>query len=202
MPSPEFLSRFGVYIARGVLDDATCADICGRMKAAARSVATVSDPSGAYAVDTAIRRTHLCDVSDAVEGRVADRIATLIPAIAARLAVDASDHQRPQFLSYAVGDHFSAHRDHNDEPNANPVSRARRISVVVFLNAQSDEPGDGVFGGGELVLYGLMRSPDARRVGFPIAAEPGLLVAFRSDTLHEVTPVTHGERFTVVTWLV
>jgi SM-20-related protein len=30
--------------------------------------------------------------------------------------------------------------------------------------------------------------------------EPGLLVAFRSDTVHEVLPVTHGERFTVVSW--
>jgi predicted 2-oxoglutarate/Fe(II)-dependent dioxygenase YbiX len=32
--------------------------------------------------------------------------------------------------------------------------------------------------------------------------ERGLLVAFDSGIAHSVTPVTHGERFTVVTWLV
>jgi predicted 2-oxoglutarate/Fe(II)-dependent dioxygenase YbiX len=31
-------------------------------------------------------------------------------------------------------------------------------------------------------------------------ALPGSLVAFRSETTHEVIPVTHGERFTVVSW--
>ena len=30
--------------------------------------------------------------------------------------------------------------------------------------------------------------------------EPGTLVAFRSETTHEVTPVTHGERFSIASW--
>jgi SM-20-related protein len=29
---------------------------------------------------------------------------------------------------------------------------------------------------------------------------PGTLVAYRAETTHEVTPVTHGERFTIVSW--
>ncbi|MER9409217.1 2OG-Fe(II) oxygenase [Mesorhizobium sp. M0589] len=31
-------------------------------------------------------------------------------------------------------------------------------------------------------------------------ALPGSLVAFRSETTHEVTPVTCNERFTIVSW--
>ena len=31
-------------------------------------------------------------------------------------------------------------------------------------------------------------------------AQPGTLVTFRSETTHEVTPVTHGVRYTIATW--
>ena len=41
-----------------------------------------------------------------------------------------------------------------------------------------------------------------RQVGLPLVGESGLLVAFDSNLTHAVTPVTHGERYTVVTWLV
>jgi predicted 2-oxoglutarate/Fe(II)-dependent dioxygenase YbiX len=34
----------------------------------------------------------------------------------------------------------------------------------------------------------------------PLAPSPGTLVAFRAETTHEVTPVTHGERVTIVSW--
>jgi len=27
-----------------------------------------------------------------------------------------------------------------------------------------------------------------------------MLVAFRSETTHEVTPVTHGERYSIASW--
>jgi predicted 2-oxoglutarate/Fe(II)-dependent dioxygenase YbiX len=33
-----------------------------------------------------------------------------------------------------------------------------------------------------------------------LAGEQSLLVGFKSDVKHEVTPVTSGERFTLVTW--
>jgi SM-20-related protein len=36
------------------------------------------------------------------------------------------------------------------------------------------------------------------RVTMPAA--PGTLVAYRAETTHEVTPVTHGERFTIASW--
>src|SRR5205085_1516987 len=59
------------------------------------------------------------------------------------------------------------------------------------------EPLPETYGGGELMLHGPYgsREPPVRA-----DAQPGTLVAFRAETTHEVTPVTHGERFTIVSW--
>jgi predicted 2-oxoglutarate/Fe(II)-dependent dioxygenase YbiX len=37
-------------------------------------------------------------------------------------------------------------------------------------------------------------------VGLPLAGEAGLLIAFPSHLVHSVSPVTAGERYTLVTW--
>ena len=78
--------------------------------------------------------------------------------------------------------------------------KRRRLSVVLFLNRQAKEATPGGFCGGSLVFYGLINDPRAKQIGFPLVAEPGLLIAFPSDLVHEVTPVTDGERYTVVSW--
>jgi len=35
---------------------------------------------------------------------------------------------------------------------------------------------------------------------YGLPGETGLLVAFAAETLHEVSPVTSGERFTIISW--
>ena len=64
----------------------------------------------------------------------------------------------------------------------------RLISTVIFLSRQAESPGPDVYCGGSLLFT---------RFDFHMPAEPGMLVAFRSETTHEVTPVTHGERFSI-----
>jgi SM-20-related protein len=51
------------------------------------------------------------------------------------------------------------------------------------------------------VFYGLLEDPRTHGHGLAVEGEPGLLLAFRPDLLHEVTPVLHGDRYTIVTWL-
>ena len=58
----------------------------------------------------------------------------------------------------------------------------------------------GTIAGGSLTFYGLMKAPGMEKAGMPLAPEAGLLVAFRSDIMHEVNPVTRGERYTLVSW--
>jgi SM-20-related protein len=104
--------------------------------------------------------------------------------------------EEPQFLRYETGDFFVPHQDGNT-PLIHDQSRFRKISVVLFLNAQSEEPSPGAYGGGSLVLHGHYSGPS---LCVPVVPAPGTLVAFRAETTHEVTPVTHGERFTIVSW--
>jgi predicted 2-oxoglutarate/Fe(II)-dependent dioxygenase YbiX len=118
----------------------------------------------------------------------------------AHFGVTLSGCQLPSFLAYGKGDFYLAHRDNSDDPGAPEMSRERQISVIVFLNSQSEEPQEDSYGGGSLTFYGLMADPRAASWGFPLVGKPGLLIAFRSNLLHEVTPVTHGERYTIATW--
>jgi len=96
-----------------------------------------------------------------------------------------TDCERPQFLRYETGDFFVRHQDGNTDQYEFDHLRVRRISIVVFLNDS--------FSGGSLTFY----DPEAT---FALAGETGLLVAFKAETVHEVLPVTSGERFTVISW--
>jgi SM-20-related protein len=75
------------------------------------------------------------------------------------------------------------------------------VSIVVFLNGEGDPADDQSYTGGSLTFYGLMRDARADDRGFPVTGEAGLLVAFPSQLVHSVTPVTCGMRFTIVSWL-
>ena len=70
----------------------------------------------------------------------------------------------------------------------------------MFLN--SDSPGEPAgYSGGSLTFYGLMDdNASGESVGLPLAGETGLLIAFPSHLVHSVSPVTAGERYTVVSW--
>jgi SM-20-related protein len=46
----------------------------------------------------------------------------------------------------------------------------------------------------------MQHDASGARPGLPLSGEPGLLVAFDSAMVHGVTPVTRGERYTIVTW--
>jgi predicted 2-oxoglutarate/Fe(II)-dependent dioxygenase YbiX len=66
---------------------------------------------------------------------------------------------------------------------------------VLFLSNESETPQAGAHCGGSLVFTDLSSGSKSRVVG-----EPGMLIAFRAETTHEITPVTHGERYSIVSW--
>jgi len=99
--------------------------------------------------------------------------------------VSLSRFEAPQFLRYTAGDYFVAHQDGNT-PIIVDDSRHRRVSLILFLSDPAS------YSGGDLVFHG--RPPEV------VSARRGSAVAFRSELTHEVTPLTGGERFTVVTW--
>ncbi|HEX6179038.1 MAG TPA: 2OG-Fe(II) oxygenase [Thermoanaerobaculia bacterium] len=147
-------------------------------------------------VEHQTRRADLLSPDAATAAFIDGLLKDAQPAIAKHFGVNLNGFETPQYLRYTAGGFFVAHQDGNvailrDE------SLGRRVSIVIFLNARSDDPAEGAYGGGELTFHGKYPHFDARHV---VAAEPGSLVAFRSETTHEVTPVAHGERYTIVSW--
>jgi predicted 2-oxoglutarate/Fe(II)-dependent dioxygenase YbiX len=200
MPSADIFRKLGLFVVDRFVDAEACQQIRTGMQAAATEAATVRAAGGSFAVDESVRSVKwvrvAAEVADALQRRLLDRKVE----VEAHFSVSLRDCQRPQFLAYGQGDFYHAHRDSAVDREAPAVSQERRISVVVFFNAASPEPEPNHYGGGALTFYGLIDDPRMEGVGLPLEAEEGLLIAFPADTVHAVAPVTHGVRYTAVSW--
>jgi SM-20-related protein len=105
-----------------------------------------------------------------------------------------SECEDPQFLHYREGDFFVAHQDGNTGMTRLDTER-RLVSTVIFLSREAGSPRPGAHCGGSLVFSDYRTASKFHLIG-----EPGMLVAFRAETTHEITPVTHGERYSIVSW--
>jgi predicted 2-oxoglutarate/Fe(II)-dependent dioxygenase YbiX len=158
--------------------------IVAEMKAAAGSAATVYGSTVSGSVDESVRRTFRVKPPDEVVALVIQKLLVLKDAIEKHFDVVLKECEEPQFLRYREGDFFVAHQDGNTGL-LRLETEQRLISTVIFLSRD--------YSGGSLVFSNL-------RERYRVPAEPGMLVAFRSETTHEVTPVTHGERYSIASW--
>ena len=194
MPEAAFFTRFGLFADEEFLDNATTARVVAEMRERGGRPATVS--LSEEHVDEDYRRTTLADVSDETRALVESRMRAALPTVARYFDEPLEEMERAQFLLYREGDHFRRHSDSPRDRERSPDRTVRRISVVLFLNGEGPADEADSYEGGNLTFYGLM----GESVGLPLTGSPGLLVAFRSELVHSVTPVTRGERCTVVTW--
>jgi predicted 2-oxoglutarate/Fe(II)-dependent dioxygenase YbiX len=200
---PDVLRRLGLFIVERFLQPALCADVRSAMRdATVRKAGTVGTRGADFVVDRTVRRVTNTTVPPALVDTVRTRMLALKPDLERAFDVTLTDCQNPSFLHYVTGDFYQRHRDASARADASAVSTARRVSVVVFLNAPAREPAEGSYGGGALTFYELFEGEKAKGIGLPLDAAEGLLVAFRADLPHSVTPVTHGDRFTIATWFV
>jgi SM-20-related protein len=169
------------------------------MAAAAVERAVVAGSHGNQHLDLESRRVDWCALPKETRTPLNQRLREIQPALENHFQVRLAGCEPPQYLLYRPGDFFKAHRDVVGYEASNALGR-RRVSVVILLNRQSQEPADDAYGQGDLTFYGLLEGPQWEKCAFPMNAEPGLLIAFPSDKWHEVKPVSHGLRFTVVTW--
>ena len=173
------------------LDAAECEQILRELRNAPAAQAAVYGTSAAGTVDRGTRSTKALAAPATLHERLRARIEAALPHISAHFAASLGSIEPLQFLRYGVGDFFVAHQDGNT-PLIHDDTRHRRVSIVLFLSER------GEYDGGSLTFHGAYPAFDLREEA---AAEAGSLIAFRSETTHEVTPLTRGERFTVVTWL-
>ena len=175
-----------------VLDAAACAALRDELRAASGSAAALLSGE----VRPLVRRVTRVAVPEALQARLTALLMAQKKALAQHFGLALSTCEPPQFLRYQEGDFFVPHQDGNT-PLIHDDSRFRKVSVVLFLSPQAEKPAPDAYGGGALVLHGPYMGPPLQ-VTMPNA--PGTLVAYRAETTHEVTPVTHGERFTIVSW--
>jgi predicted 2-oxoglutarate/Fe(II)-dependent dioxygenase YbiX len=197
MPRADFFVSFGLFAQREFLDAALCEELRREMAAASSHPSTVAEDA-ADAVDESYRSTVSAEVSDATKSLVRNRLEHLNPMLERHFETSLNGCQPPQFLRYREGDYFRAHADREEE--GPEWVTERRVSAVVFLNGESGDSEPGSYSGGALTFFGLMGDPRGDAVGFPLVGEEGLLVAFDANLVHSVTPVTRGERYTIVTW--
>jgi SM-20-related protein len=159
--------------------------------------ARIINCQGVGVIDERTRRTLRVDASAESEAIVKNRFIVLMPLLETHFRMSLVSMQQPQLLVYRRGCFFRPHQDSSSDPRQPPEVADRRISAVVFLNRQTPLPEPESYCGGQLRLFLPRRMADPR---IEVRGQEGLLVAFRSDTTHEVIPVTHGVRFSVVTW--
>lgn len=169
------------------LDADACAALRATMRDAAGDAATVSGVAATAQVAAGVRRA----TQVALPAPEVARVTALLEGARDELA---THFDRPlgaleplQALRYRAGDFFVAHQDGNT-PMIHDDTRHRRVSVVLLLS----EPRD--YTGGALMIH------DAKHQRRPVVAAAGTLVAYRAETTHEVTPLTSGERYTIVSW--
>lgn len=176
----------------GFLDGAACDALRDELRAAGGDAARLLSGD----VRGEVRKATRVAAASATAARIGALLMQTKPALERHFGLALGKCEAPQFLRYDVGDFFVAHQDGNT-PLVHDDSRFRRISAVIFLSRQAEMPAPDTYGGGWLVLHGPYSGPEIR---LPLAPAPGTLVAFPAETTHEVTPVTHGERFTIATW--
>jgi SM-20-related protein len=182
---PDGPAHFHLFLLRNFLDAGSCATLRAEVAASPATKAPVYIEGAEGTIHEAVRKTASLHPSKRTFTRLHERISRQKSALESHFGATLTDCERPQFLRYETGDFFVRHQDGNTDQHEFDHLRVRRISIVVFLNDS--------FSGGALSFY------DATTT-FALAGETGLLVAFRAETVHEVLPVTSGERFTVISW--
>jgi SM-20-related protein len=199
MPAPSFFRNLGLFIRPDFFDAATCDQICAEMCVGESKKALIYRGSvGDGVLDEGTRKSLSVRVEKSTKLMVKEKLYALKPAIEEHFRISLGDCELPTFLSYGEGAFFKPHLDATDHPDI----AARRVSVVIFLNACSKEPEPNCYGGGALNFYGLMAGPKWEDCAFSLEAEKGMLVGFRPDIVHEVLPVTSGQRFTIISFFV
>lgn len=169
------------------------------MSVAEASASFVYGSATGGVIDEATRRSLRLTPSNETRGLVVDRLQVSMDAIGKHFEARLSECEEPQFLRYQIDDFFVAHQDGNTGLLRLDTER-RLVSTVIFLSLETDspEPGPNVHCGGSLVFINLRARAEEAKVR--VVANPGTLIAFRSETTHEVTPVTYGERHSIVSW--
>ena len=189
--------NLGLFVLDNFFNSQTCTQIISEMQIGPTEKALiVRSGSEDELLDEDRRKVLTVRPSESTKELVGNQLGGLKSRLEEHFGFRLSENETPIFLRYGEGAFYKMHRDANEDTHV----AARRVSVVVFLNACSKQPAPNCYGGGCLTFYGLLPGPQWENCAFSLDAEPGMLLAFKSNVAHEVQPVTSGQRFTIVSW--
>ncbi len=195
MTEPDLTAHFALQLIRGFFDAETCSDLISELRRSPASPAVTYGQSQAGSVNERVRNVTRLIPSQSTVEFVMHRLMVHRTRFEEHFGVALSSCEEPQFLCYQVGDFFVAHQDGNTGLLQLDTDQSRRISVSIFLNRQSELPETDTYCGGSLVFHDWRNGRELSLLG-----EAGTLTAFRSETTHEVIPITYGERYSIVSW--
>jgi len=198
MDISRLIAWYGLRLTPNFLDDATCQQLISEAQASGSDPAIVYGQNDVGQVNDLVRKAKRLELPATTIEYVKQRLIEHQKTLEDRFSIPLSTCEDPQFLRYDVGDFFVAHQDGNTGLLKLASDAERRVSISLLLNSQSDEPVSGTYGGGSLRFSDYRAEPQNREFYLPI--EAGTLVAFRSELTHEVTPITHGHRYSIVSW--
>lgn len=188
MSNIALLSKLGVYVVPQFLTAQECLRLRGLMDQGLESNALVySQDTGIERRNDSLRKTAYAEMHDQIHQEICQRVLALKPRLETHFSSEYAElYEAPKYLIYRANDFFAPHRDGQD---------FRRVNFSIFLNDLQDER---TYDGGDLVLYGLLKGQGFTGRGMTVDASKGLLVAYPSDILHEVTPIISGVRYAIV----
>jgi predicted 2-oxoglutarate/Fe(II)-dependent dioxygenase YbiX len=181
-----------------VLSPKQCAQFIAAMNAAPTKPGMVlRDGRETLALDTRVCLEH--DVSSETRTALLARVSPLLDEVLESFGLASGLTNGPYFVSYGVGAFFRLHQDTGHHAGEPKVVADRLLSLVLYLNGRETTGKVPAFDGGALAVY----DPDlpgaaGRQI---IVPQQGMLVAFRSDSFHEVLTIHEGIRYAVLLWL-
>lgn len=191
-PGPD--APFDLQLVRSFFDAEICRDLITEIRRSPASLALTYGQGEQGSVNERVRKlARLVPSKETIEF-VTRRLLGYRQCVGQHFGTSLSSCEEPQFLCYRVGDFFVAHQDGNTGMLLLDTDRSRRVSISIFLNQQAEAPGADAYCGGSLVFSDWRAGTE-----FRLSGEAGTLVAFRSE-ITQVVPVTHGERYSIVSW--
>jgi predicted 2-oxoglutarate/Fe(II)-dependent dioxygenase YbiX len=191
MKLDDLLRTLGLFVRPDVLTAAECSLLV-------RSASTFSwkhaEVGATNEVAQHVRDTLVADIEPVHARIVHDALRQIRPALEEHFDLSLSSYEGLQLLRYEPGQFFVPHADVGDDPR----TAARQVSISILLTDQSDAPGG--YAGGGLRFYGSLPNHPNMPLVVPCVPAAGTLVAFHPDLVHEVAPITAGERLSIVTW--
>jgi SM-20-related protein len=195
---PDEAAAFNLFVVDRFLSAGASEEMIQRLAAAEAIAAPIYGTSDSSSVDERVRKVTQLVAPPEISSLILRRLSELMEVVAEHFALPLTRCEEPQFLRYHTGDFFVAHQDGNTGMLQSEREQFRKVSLVIFLNRQSELVEPGSYSGGSLLFSEW--HPARRSQQFALRGEPGMLVAFPSETTHEVVPVTHGERYSIVSW--